>query len=130
MTFGTLYNFAGELSESGNEIWALVRADFGPARAYSFMVFNLLCAPCFAAIGAIRREMNNARWTVGTIAYMCCFAYAVSMIVFQIAGLFTGEATFGVFTFAAMMVLAGLAYLVLRKNPVSDYANSVGMRGK
>ena len=132
MTFGTLYNFAGELSEWGNEIWTLVRADFGPARAYSFMIFNLLCAPCFAAIGAIRREMNDARWTVGTIAYMCCFAYAVSMIVFQIAGLFTGEATFGVFTFAAMIVLAGIAYLVLRKNPVSDYANSDGMalRGK
>lgn len=132
MTFGTLYNFAGELSESGNEIWAMVRADFGPARAYSFMIFNLLCAPCFAAIGAIRREMNDARWTVGTIAYMCCFAYAVSLIVYQIAGLFTGEATFGVFTFAALAVLAGIAYLVLRKSPSSDSLNSEGvtLRGK
>ena len=132
MTFGTLYNFAGELSESGNEIWAMVRADFGPSRAYSFMIFNLLCAPCFAAIGAIRREMNDARWTVGTIAYMCCFAYAVSLIVYQIAGLFTGEATFGVFTFAALAVLAGIAYLVLRKSPSADSLNSEGvtMRGK
>ena len=117
MTFGTLYNFAGELSESGNEIWQLIRADFGPVRAYSFMIFNLLCAPCFAAIGAIRREMNDARWTIGTIAYMCCFAYAVAMIVFQFVGVFTGEATFSIHTAAAFAVLCGVLYLLLRKNP-------------
>ena len=115
MTFGTLYNYAGELSESGNEIWALVAADFGPARAYGFMVFNLLCAPCFAAIGAIRREMGSAKWTWLTIGYMCAFAYAAALISYQLGGLFTGEATFGIFTVLAVGALAALAYLLLRK---------------
>ena len=115
MTFGTLYNFAGELSESGNEIWALVAADFGPVTAYSFMIFQLLCAPCFAAIGAIRREMHSAKWTAITIAYMCGFAYAISMIVYQIGGLLTGEAVFSIFTVVAFAVLALLLYLLLRK---------------
>ena len=127
MTFGTLYNYAGELSEAGDEIWALVAADFGPVRAYSFMIFNLLCAPCFAAIGAIRREMNDMKWTVATIAYMCLFAYAISMIVYQIGGLFTGEAVFGIFTVAAIMVLAGLLYLLLRKNKYTDTQVKVGV---
>ena len=115
MTFGTLYNFAGELSETGDEIWALVAADFGPVRAYSFMIFQLLCAPCFAAIGAIRREMGSRKWTVGTIAYMCGFAYAISLIVYQIGGLISGEAVFGVWTIAAAVVLVVLLYLLLRK---------------
>ena len=115
MTFGTLYNFAGELSESGDEIWALVAADFGPVTAYSFMIFQLLCAPCFAAIGAIRREMGNVKWTAITIGYMCGFAYAISMIVYQIGGLFTGEASFSLFTIVAFAVLAGLLFLLLRK---------------
>ena len=115
MTFGTLYNFAGELSESGNEIWTMIAADFGPVTAYSFMIFQLLCAPCFAAIGAIRREMHSAKWTAITIAYMCGFAYAISLIVYQIGGLFTGEATVSIFTAIAMAVLAGLLYLTLRK---------------
>ena len=115
MTFGTLYNFAGELSESGNEIWAMIAADFGPVRAYSFMIFNLLCAPCFAAMGAIKREMHSAKWTAGTIAYMCGFAYAISMVVYQIVGLFTGEAVFSIFTVMAVAVLALLVFLVLRK---------------
>ena len=119
MTFGTLYNFAGELSESGNEIWAMVAADFGPVTAYSFMIFQLLCAPCFAAIGAIKREMGSAKWTAITISYMCGFAYAISMIVYQIGGLITGEATFSIFTIAALIVLAGLLYLVLRRGYVS-----------
>ena len=115
MTFGTLYNFAGELSESGNEIWSLIAADFGPVTAYSFMIFQLLCAPCFAAIGAIRREMHSGRWTAITIGYMCGFAYAVSLIVYQLGGLFTGEASFNIFTIVAAAVLAGLLYLTLRK---------------
>ncbi len=126
MTFGSLYHFAGELSESGDEIWSLVAADFGPVRAYSFMVFNLLCAPCFAAIGAIRREMHSFRWTAGTVAYMCGFAYAISLIIYQIAGLFTGEATFGVFTILAVATLAALLFLLLRKGyqpPQNDRLN-------
>ena len=115
MTFGTLYHHAGELSEAGNEIWAMVAADFGPIRAYSFMIFNLLCAPCFAAIGAIRREMHDTKWTVGTVAYMCGFAYVISLIVYQIGGLFTGETTFGVLTVVALAALIGMLYLLLRK---------------
>lgn len=115
MTFGTLYNFAGELSESGNEIWTMIANDFGPVRAYSFMIFQLLCAPCFAAMGAIRREMGNMKWTMGTIAYMCGFAYAISMIVYQFAGLITGEAVVSVWTVAAAAVLALLLYLTFRK---------------
>ena len=127
MTFGSLYHFAGELSESGSEIWKLIAADFGPARAYSFMIFNLLCAPCFAAIGAIRREMGSRKWTWITIGYMCAFAYAVSLIVFQFAGLFTGEAHFGILTFAALAVLAVLVYLVARKNKYADAQVRVGV---
>ena len=115
MTFGTLYNFAGELSEAGDEIWAMVAADFGPVTAYSFMIFQLLCAPCFAAIGAIKREMHSTKWTAITIAYMCGFAYAISLIVYQLGGLITGEATFGIFTIAALAALAALLYLLLRK---------------
>ena len=115
MTFGTLYNFGGELSEAGNEIWSMIAADFGPVRAYSFMIFNLLCAPCFAAMGAIKREMGNMKWTWITIGYMCGFAYAISMIVYQLVGLALGEATFGIFSIAAVAVLAGLLYLIFRK---------------
>ena len=127
MTFGTLYHYAGELSESGNEIWSMVAADFGPMRAYSFLIFNLLCAPCFAAIGAIRREMHSGKWTAVTIAYMCAFAYAASLVVYQIGGLFTGETTFGVLTLAAVAVLGGLTYLVVRKNKYADAPVKIGV---
>lgn len=127
MTFGSLYHFGGELSETGDEIWAMIASDFGPVRAYSFMVFNLLCAPCFAAIGAIKREMNDTKWTVATIAYMCGFAYAISMIIYQTFGLITGEATFSVFTILALAVLAGLCYLVVRKNKYADVRVKIGV---
>ena len=127
MTFGTLYHYAGELSESGDEIWSMVAADFGPMRAYSFLIFNLLCAPCFAAIGAIRREMHSGKWTAVTIAYMCAFAYAASLVVYQIGGLFTGETTFGVLTLAAVAVLGGLTYLVVRKNKYADAPVKIGV---
>ncbi len=115
MTFGTLYNFGGELSEAGNEIWIKVAADFGPVRAYSFMIFNLLCAPCFAAIGAIKREMGNRKWTWITIAYMCGLAYVISMIVYQLVGIAMGEATFSIFTVVAGLALAAMLYLIFRK---------------
>ncbi len=116
-TFGVLYHYAGEadLMDNASGIYAAVGADFGAMAAYSFMIFNLLCAPCFAAMGAIRREMNSARWTLGAIGYMCGFAYAVSLIVFQIGGLFTGEAVFGPGTIAAAVLLAGILYLLLRR---------------
>ena len=127
MTFGTLYHYAGELSEAGNEIWTMVAADFGPVRAYSFMIFNLLCAPCFAAMGAIKREMNDSKWTLGAIGYMCGFAYVVAMIVFQLVGLITGEATFGIMTIVAVAMLAVLIYLVVRKNKYADTPVKIGV---
>ena len=93
----------------------MVGADFGALTAYSFMIFNLLCAPCFAAMGAIKREMNNAKWTTFAIGYMCVFAYVVSLIVFQLGGLVTGEAVFGLGTVVALVLLAGILYLLFRK---------------
>nr|WP_325180880.1 ferrous iron transport protein B [uncultured Oscillibacter sp.] len=115
-TFGVLYHFAGEeLGDGGEAIWSFIAADFGPMAAYSFLMFNLLCAPCFAAMGAIKREMNNAKWTAAAIGYMCAFAYAVSLIVFQLGGLVTGEAAFGLGTVAALALLAGIVYLLVRK---------------
>ena len=116
-TFGVLYHYAGEadLMEDSSGIWAAVGADFGAVTAYSFMIFNLLCAPCFAAMGAIKREMNNPKWTLGAIGYMCGFAYVIAMIVYQIGGLFTGEAVFSVWTVVAVAALAALIYLLFRK---------------
>ena len=116
-TFGVLYNFSGELSGTGEEIWAQVGQDFGPITAYSFMLFNLLCAPCFAAMGAIKREMNNAKWTLAALGYMTVFAYSISMIVYQLGGLFTGEATFGVGTIVAIILLGVIIYLLVRPTP-------------
>ena len=87
--------------------------------AFSFMIFNLLCAPCFAAMGAIKREMNNAKWTAGAIAYMCVFAYAISLIVYQLGIFFTGGG-FGIWTAVAFAVLAVLVYLLFRKNKYTD----------
>jgi ferrous iron transport protein B len=115
MTFGTLYNSGGEISETGQEIWKLIQADFGPVRAYSFMIFNLLCAPCFAAIGAIKREMGSIKWTLGTVGYMTGFAYAISLIVYQLVGFALGYVSFSVFTILAFVVLAVLLYLIFRK---------------
>ncbi len=114
-TFGTLYHFAGEVSENGEEIWALVGADFGAITAYSFMIFNLLCAPCFAAMGAIKREMNNGRWTAFAIGYMCVFAYVTAFIVYQLGGLITGIVSFNLWSVVAFAALAGVLYLLFRK---------------
>ena len=116
-TFGVLYQYAGEadLLEDSHDIWMAIGADFGAVTAYSFMIFNLLCAPCFAAMGAIKREMNNSKWTLGAIGYMCGFAYVVSMIVYQLGGLITGEAVFSLWTVVAIAALAGILYLLFRK---------------
>ena len=116
-TFGVLYGFA-EVAEDGAEIWSLLAGDFTALTAYSFMIFILLCAPCFAAMGAIKREMNNAKWTWIAIGYMCGFAYVVAMIVYQLGMLFSGH--FGVGTVVALLLLAGLIYLLLRKNKYQD----------
>ncbi len=117
-TFGVLYHYSGELSETGDEIWTLVAKDFTALSAYSFMLFNLLCAPCFAAMGAIKREMNNTKWTLGAIGFMCAFAYIIALIVYQLGGLVTGEAAFGPFTVIAAILLVGLIYLLFRKGYV------------
>ena len=116
-TFGVLYQYAGDadLLEDSQDIWAAIGGDFSALTAYTFLIFNLLCAPCFAAIGAISREMNNAKWTIASVGYMCAFAYVVSMIVYQVGGLFTGEAAFGVGTVAGFAALGGLIYLLVRK---------------
>ncbi|QNO18509.1 ferrous iron transport protein B [Caproicibacterium amylolyticum] len=117
-TFGVLYG--GVDVENGTQpIWAELSQDFTQLSAYSFLIFNLLCAPCFAAMGAIKREMNSAKWTMGAIGYMCGFAYAISMIVYQLGLLFTG-AGFSVGTVAAIAVLVFLIYMVVRKNKYND----------
>ena len=99
----------------------LVAQDFTAISAYSFMIFNLLCAPCFAAMGAIKREMNNAKWTWPLPSAICaCFAYVVSLIVYQIGGLITGEVSFGIGTVVAVVLVVGIVYLLFRKNKYED----------
>ena len=111
-TFGTLFHYAGAeaLAESGDQIWPQVKEYFASGVAgYSFLAFNLLCAPCFAAIGAIKREMNNGRWTIFAIAWECFLAYCVSLVIYQLGGLVTGEVSFNPFTIVAfILILAGL----------------------
>jgi len=116
-TFGVLYHYAGEidLMEDSSPIWAMLAGDFNAVSAYSFMIFNLLCAPCFAAMGAIKREMNNTKWTLAAIGYMCGFAYVIAMIVYQIGGLIAGVAPFSLWTAVAIAALAALVYLLVRK---------------
>ena len=117
-TFGTLFAVAGDALEmvDAGDFAGLVNiaAQFTQLSAYSFLIFNLLCAPCFAAIGAIKREMNNAKWTWAAIGWECGFAYAVSLIVYQLGGLFCSETTFGLDTVAAVVVLGVLIYLLVR----------------
>ena len=115
-TFGVLYHYAGELSDNGDEIWPEVAANFTAISAYSFMIFNLLCAPCFAAMGAIKREMNNGKWTAVAIGYMCLLAYCAALVVYQIGGLITGEIGFNLFTVVAAAIVALVLYLLFRPN--------------
>ena len=122
-TFGILYNYAGELAENGDEIWGMVAQDYTQLSAYAFMIFNLLCAPCFAAMGAIKREMNNGKWTAFAIGYMCVFAYAVALVVYRLGMLFTGS--FSIWTVIALAVLAGMIYLLVRRNPYREDALTV-----
>ena len=112
-TFGVLFGGFDEVAENGWQVWTNMQAEFTPLSAYSFLVFNLLCAPCFAAIGAIKREMNNAKWTWFAIGYQCVFAYAVSMVIFQIGKLFTGGG-FGFGTIVAIALIAVFIYLLAR----------------
>lgn len=111
-TFGILYGFA-EVAEDGAEVWGTLAASMTAVAAYSFLVFNLLCAPCFAAMGAIKREMNNAKWFWFAIGYQTLLAYAVSLCVFQFGSLLAGGG-FTAGTVAAVLILAGFLYLLLR----------------
>ena len=115
-TLGVLYHFGGELSENGDEIWGEVANDYTAISAYSFMIFNLLCAPCFAAMGAIKREMNNGKWTAIAIGYMCLLAYCASLVVYQIGGLITGEVGFNIFTIVAVAIIVFTIYMLVRPN--------------
>ncbi len=111
-TFGILYGFA-EVAEDGSEIWGELAGAYTPVAAYAFLVFNLLCAPCFAAIGAIKREMNSGRWTLFAIGYQTVFAYAVALCVYQFGTFFTTGA-FGLGTIIAGIVLLAILYLLFR----------------
>lgn len=111
-TLGILFGFA-EVAEDGAEIWGNLATSYSAAAAYSFLTFNLLCAPCFAAIGAIKREMNNAKWTWFAIGYQTVLAYAVSLCVYQI-GTFITMGTFGLGTVVAAVVILGFLYLLIR----------------
>ena len=118
-TFGVLYNFAGELSENGDEIWALVAQDYTaiPPTPYDLQP---AVRPLFRGHGRHQREMNNAKWTAFAIGYMCVFAYVVSLIVYQIGGLITGEVSFGIGTVVAVVLVVGIVYLLFRKNKYED----------
>ena len=124
-TFGQLFGFA-EVAEDGQEIWGTLANSMSQIAAYSFLVFNLLCAPCFAAMGAIKREMNNVKWFWFAIGYQCLLAYLVSLCIFQFGTLFTGGG-FGIGTVAAIVILIGFLYMLFRpyKESTSLKANTV-----
>ncbi|MDR0923050.1 MAG: ferrous iron transport protein B [Hungatella sp.] len=120
-TFGILFGFA-EVAEDGSEIWGTLASSMTPLAAYSFLIFNLLCAPCFAAMGAIKREMNNIKWFWFAIGYQTLLAYVVSLCVFQIGNLvLTG--TFGIFTIVAFALIAGFIYLMVRPSKEEKTSN-------
>ena len=114
-TFGMLYGFA-EVAEDGSEIWGNLAQAMTPIAAFGFMVFNLLCAPCFAAMGAIKREMNSAKWFWTAIGYQCILAYIVAMCIYQIGTVFTTGA-FGIGTVVAILFIVGFLYLLFRPAP-------------
>ena len=120
-TFGQLFGFA-EVAEDGQEIWGTLANSMSQIAAYSFLVFNLLCAPCFAAMGAIKREMNNAKWFWFAIGYQCLLAYLVALCIFQFGTLFTGGG-FGIGTVAAIVILIGFIYMLFRPYKESTSLN-------
>ncbi len=113
-TMGILYGGFEEVAENGWQVWANLREAYTPVAAYSFLVFNLLCAPCFAAMGAIKREMNNLKWFAGAIAYQTIFAYCVALCVYQI-GTFITTGVFGIGTVVGFILIAFFIYLLCRK---------------
>lgn len=112
-TFGVLYGGFDEVAENGWQVWANMQSFFTPLSAYSFLIFNLLCAPCFAAIGAIKREMNSAKWTFFAIGYQCVFAYAISLVVYQLGMLFTGSGNV-IGSIVAFAIVALILFMLLR----------------
>ena len=114
-TLGVLFGFA-EVAEDGVEFWGTMQQVFTQISAYSFLVFNLLCAPCFAAIGAVRRELGG-KWTLIAVAYQCILAYAVSLCIYQFGSLITGAVSFGLGTIVAIIVLILFLYLLFRPQP-------------
>ena len=120
-TFGLLFGFS-EVAEDGAEIWGNLSAVMTPVAAYGYLVFNLLCAPCFAAMGAIKREMNNAKWFWFAIGYQCGLAYVVALCIYQIGTLIT-TGTFGIGTLVAFVCIAGILYLLFRPYKESDTLN-------
>lgn len=112
-TMGVLYGGFDEVAENGWQIWSNLRSAFTPLSAYSFLTFNLLCAPCFAAMGAIRREMNSAKWTLFAIGYQCGFAYASALVIYQLGMLFSGQGN-AVGSAAAFAVLAYAVYMLFK----------------
>ena len=125
-TFGMLYGFA-EVAEDGAEIWGNLAAAMTPVAAYGFLVFNLLCAPCFAAMGAIKREMNNGKWFWFAIGYQCGLAYVVALCIYQIGTLLTGGG-FSIWTVVAFALVIGFLYLLFRPYKESETLN-VNVKG-
>ena len=115
-TFGVLIGHMDEVAENGWEIWAQMATIFTPLAGYSYLVFNLLCAPCFAAMGAIKREMNNWKWTLFAIGYQCVFAYAVALVIYQFGLLFTGSVNVIGLIFA-IAIVAIIVYMLVRPDP-------------
>ena len=117
-TFGVLYGF-GEVSEEGMEIWSTLREHFTQLSAFSFLVFNMICVPCMAAVGSIRREMGSGKWTLIAVGFQTGLAYVMALIIYQLGMFATGNG-FGLWTAIAIAALAGLVYLVVRPAPSEE----------
>ena len=125
-TFGVLYNYddsKGALGDNGEQIWANVAKDYSGPAGMAFLIFNLLCAPCFAAIGAIKREMGNGKWTWAAIGWLTGWAYCLSLIAYNIGGVITGESGFGVGTIVSLVLIAGIVYLLVRKGAEPEHSS-------
>ena len=121
-TFGMLFGFGSEIAEDGQEVWGTLAHSMSAIAAYSFLVFNLLCAPCFAAMGAIKREMNNTKWFFFAIGYQCLLAYVVGLCIYQVGTLITAG-TFGIGTVVAFVLIIGFIYLLFRPYKESNTLN-------
>lgn len=125
-TFGVLYNYDDSkeaLGDNGEQIWANVAKDYSGPAGMAFLVFNLLCAPCFAAIGAIKREMGNGKWTWAAIGWLTGWAYCISLIAYNIGGVITGESGFGVGPIVSLVLIAGIVYLLVRKGAEPEHSS-------